>query len=153
MIVGDAFGGSGGAVAEASARLARRWAALARPRSTARAEPPRLGRSPRSSATLRPGGLAVGNSGEVALRRVAESLLSILPDVLGKPGAVDLLEGVGLQRLNDAPHRGGVQRDVVRVAVHEAHGLPILADLEHVAGQDGTLALRAAGPVEHCGAR
>src|SRR5712691_4345927 len=69
-------------------------------------------------------------------------------DVAAEPGTIDLLELEWLDRVTDAAHRCRIERYVVRIAVHEAHGSAVLGHHDDIPGEERALAVGAAGPVE-----
>src|SRR5205807_5771850 len=64
------------------------------------------------------------------------------------PAAVDAVEPERADRGEDTAHRFRRQRDVVRVASHEAHEAHVGNDSDRVADEERAATLRARGPVE-----
>src|SRR2546428_11126538 len=85
--------------------------------------------------------VAVGGSGDCALR--------VRQDVRLPPTPEDLLERVWLDRFENAMDGGGVERNKIRIAAHEADVTAILHDCKDIAGQQRALTVRATGPVQH----
>src|SRR5581483_2393838 len=83
--------------------------------------------------------------GHHVLRAVADDQVPERP--------VNAIEGVRLHGRGDAADHGGGERDVIRVAVHEADALAVGTDLQDVAAEQGALALGALGPVQDRAAR
>jgi hypothetical protein len=69
------------------------------------------------------------------------------------PTAVDAIKSEGTNGFHDPSHRGGRQRDVVRVAPHEAHEPHVGDDGHGVPHQEGAPATGSGGPVQHRAAR
>src|SRR6266487_5207969 len=93
--------------------------------------------------------VTAGDCMEVPTHRIANRLLPCGENVAAEPGAIDLLELERLDRVPDPAHRRRIERNVVGIAVHDAHGSAVLADHDDIPGEQRALAVGAAGPVEH----
>src|SRR5438309_12005366 len=92
-------------------------------------------------------GFLSGNAGEVARGGARHRLAGSAQKVATPPGAEDLVVAVRLERGHDAAHPIRPERNVVGIAVHEAHVAPVLRHLEHVAREERPAPPR---PVAQC---
>src|SRR5262245_65093751 len=80
--------------------------------------------------------------------RRLERRLGAALDIAAPPSAVEAVEGKRLDRLPDGAHGTGVERDVVRKAVHEAHPAAIHRRHGDVAGEQRAAAARPCPPMQ-----
>lgn len=66
-----------------------------------------------------------------------------------RKGSIDVVEGERCHGFHDALDGGGVERDVVGIASHEADVAAVGYDLNGIAGEEQALSARSRGPVEN----
>src|SRR5262245_65334716 len=103
----------------------------------------------RNSRTWPPPKLRYG--GQISTDRRLERRLGAALNIATPPGPVEPVEGQRLDRLPDGAHGTGVERDIVRKAVHEADPAAIHRCHGDVAGEQRAAAFRP-GPPMHDGA-
>src|SRR5262249_59538398 len=90
---------------------------------------------------------------DMPLSRAPHGRLGILGDDAAGPTAIDPIESVWLDRGDDPTYCAGVERDLVRVAVHEADKAPVGHYIYRVGGEQRAAPTRSSGPMQHAGAR
>src|SRR5262249_23160140 len=76
-----------------------------------------------------------GDRGKITSHGNIEQGLCVVSDVAIPPGAVDSIEGKRCNDVCDALDRGRIERNVVRIAVHEAHRAAVHRDHRNVPRQ------------------
>src|SRR5436190_6233254 len=89
---------------------------------------------------------------EITPHRKIERRLGAGCDMAVPPRAIDAIEGKWRDGPRNAPHRRSIERDVVRIAVHETEGTAVRRHHGDVAGQQCAAPLRAGAPMQERGA-